>query len=425
MALEINTIRAGYYSGNPRIIQTVGPNYTTIIAKTQTGTGSAANADTYDTVNVSSGSAGRAFVAQSYTFLAGVPYILMARFSNVVNSNPASSNSVGLTFISTSNITYGGGSPKVTSDGLWCVAIQYSVDTATTFRVGVGMSMNAANCSATISDVSLYRLNSFPTVGSPIPPTRGAWDGLYKHQSYSSTWGNTYSALGLVTEAAQGAGLSGTPDQYRVGVFVSDSFGNDNQDWPAPLAQNYGMVLYGGAWPGQPMSYFDTKADDVFSRSGLTDVGDALPTFAICQSSINSADAGQTSAQMIATMTSIINKARSHGLKPFVTNMTPFGTSMSAGEKTEMQAYNAALPALCASLQAVLIDVNTVVTDPANSSNLLPAYDNGDGIHLNATGAAAYAAEINRAIVYSRQWALFNRRPSLIPSLIGSVVSTG
>ena len=395
---EITNMYGSVVGGNPEILPPRGPSYTTIVTKTASGTGTATDVDTYDTVDLVSGSSGRAFIAQSYTFKANKTYLLMARFSNVVNSNPSSTNSVGLTFISTANIALGGGSPKVNSDGLWAVLVQYSVDTTTTFRIGVGMSNNVVNCSARVSEYSLYELPSFVPVGGALPPTRGAWTGKSKPVVSRLNAVNTYDATGKVTENA--LVLSPRTDTYvpyRVGVYVSDSFGNDVGDWPDILS-GYGYALFGGSWPGQNLSYFLTKADNVFARTGLTNAGDAKPDFAICQSSINSVSSNHTAAQMLSDMAALINKASTQGLRVFVTNCTPFGTGgMTSQQETELKSYNAGLPSLCASLNAILVDVYTLVSDPSNRSNLLSEYTT-DGKHLSSAGVSVYASALNTAI---------------------------
>jgi lysophospholipase L1-like esterase len=46
-----------------------------------------------------------------------------------------------------------------------------------------------------------------------------------------------------------------------------------------------------------------------------------------------------------------------------------------------------------------VIDVEPVVRDPANPVNLLPAYDSGDHLHLNAAGYRAMADVIEVALL--------------------------
>lgn len=402
MALEITNIWAVAKSGNPLLVGNVSPASITGLGKTQLTTGTVVDLVANESVTVNSNTSGRAFVSHSLTFSANKSYLVMARFSNVVLGGTAAINRMCLRSTAGTNITYGTNSRVVTGDGLYAFVVQHSVETAAIIRAGAGTDSGITGSSANISDLCVYRIPSFIDVNGAIPPPLGAYTSLVRRGlAFATQFANTYASTGLVTEAAMAVPLAGAKEKYRVGCYVSDSFGNDTGDWPDYLSSTYGYALFGGSWPGMTMSYFNAHAADVFSRTGVGFIGDALPDFAICQSSLNSANQGHTSATMLSDMTGLITKALAAGLKPFVTNMTPYGPTMSGAEQTELLAYNAALPALCASLGAVHIDVYTLVSNPADRSVLIAGYTT-DQIHLSATGVAVYADAVNAAIVLTR-----------------------
>ena len=422
MALEITNNWVGTRPGNPTIIRNTGSTISiTAMTKSPTASGTIVDLVANTSITVNSNTAGRAFMSHSITMLANKTYVAMARFSNVVLGGTAAVNRMAIRTTIGANLAYGANSKTVLGDGLWAIVVQYSVDTATIIRFGTGTDTTITGASADISDFCVFQVPDFIADNGAIPPVIGAHTSLFRRAfAFNTKFANTYSSTGLVTEAAQTVPLDGVREKYRVGCYVSDSFGNDNGDWPDYLAQTYGYALFGGSWSGQNMAYFDARAADVFARTGLGYSGDTLPDFAICQSSLNSANSGHTSATMLADMTGLITKAKAEGLKPFIPNMTPYGATMSGAEETQLLAYNAALPALCASMGAVHIDVYTLVSDPSNRAVLLPAYTS-DGIHLNATGVAVYADAINDAIVIRRNQENGNR--PLIGNLLGSLIS--
>lgn len=431
MALEITNTWNCAKSGNPVLIATTGPTYTTLITKSQLTGGTVTNVDTYNTVDVSSGASGRAFIANTLTLKANTPYVIMARFESVVLDGAATENRMCVKMTNSADLTLGDTSATVAGSGIYAIVVQYGVEKTVDFRIGTGANSAVSNCSARISGVTIFELPAFVPVGGNLPPIRDYSGVTRGHLAFATEFANSYDVNGLVTEAAQTVALSGSYEKYRVGVYVSDSFGNDVGDWPNLLSYNYKIALCGGSWSGQTMEYFNARATDVFTMSGVTQLGDAIPDFALIQSSLNSVNSAQTASQMLTTMSSLIDKARSAGLKPFCLTITPFGAGMTTTEREEREAYNASLQFLCASKNAVYIDISDVLSDPADRKVLLAAYDSGDGIHPNSTGWTAYANFVAAAIERNRLvqssmdvlTAKYRARSSLIPSIIGSIVS--
>lgn len=422
--LEVTNTWANTRKGNPTIVVNISPASITSLPKTQLTTGTVVDLVSNESVRVNSNTGGRAFVATSLMSLkAGVSYVAMARFANVVLGGTASSNRLGIALTTTTNIVAGSTSSIAAAiDGLFAIVFQFSVDSSVGVRLGSGLSSASSGNSADISDFCIYRLPEFIGVNEAIPPPIGLYKPVYRRGlAFSTVFANTYSSVGLVTEAAMTVPLTETPSKYRVGCYVSDSFGNDSGDWPDYLAQTYGYSMFGGSWSGANMVYFKARALDVFLRTDVGFTGDAEPDFAICQSSLNSANSGYTADAMLGDMEDIILLAQFAGLTAFVTNMTPYGTTMSLAKETELLAYNAALPELCYRLGAKLIDVYSLVSDPSNRKNLLPAYTS-DEIHLNAAGVAVYAEAVNLAISQARQ--TFAANFKLLNQVIQAVISS-
>jgi lysophospholipase L1-like esterase len=424
MALEITNTWAGVKSGNPTLIRSVGSTVTgiTSLTKTQLTTGTVVNTVANTSVTVNSNTGGRAYVGLSVTLTANKFYVVMARFTNVVLGGAADTNRMAIKFTSAANLVAGSRSISIASDGLWAIVVSYSVTASYSLRIGSGADSATTGNSAVISDYAFYEIPEFVATGGVIPPPPGDYTALARYgAAFAKLWANTYTTTTAVSENAATVNNPAAKTKYCVGCYVSDSFGNDSGDWPDYLAKTYGYLLFGGAWTGQNMAYFKARALDVFLLTDVGFIGDAKPDFAVCQSSLNSANSGHTAATMLTDMEDIILLAQLAGLTAFVTNMTPYGTTMSLAEETELLAYNAALPELCYRLGAKLIDVYSLVSDPSDRKNLLPAYTS-DEIHLNAAGVVVYADAVNLAISKARQTSAPNFK--VLNQVIQAVISS-
>lgn len=91
-----------------------------------------------------------------------------------------------------------------------------------------------------------------------------------------------------------------------------------------------------------------------------------------------------------------VDEIAATGAEVVYSNLAPFGTysGYTAAKETERLAFNAAMASWCSGHPTQkCVDLNTAMWDPANHTNLLPAYS-GDGLHWNATGQAAAATAI-------------------------------
>lgn len=99
---------------------------------------------------------------------------------------------------------------------------------------------------------------------------------------------------------------------------------------------------------------------------------------------------------LIAAYTSLARQARTLNIKPYAATITPFGTSST---------YTATLEGIRQTVNGWIrnnnvfenhIDFDAVVRDPANPTNLLPAYVyQNDGLHINTAGYQAMVDSVD------------------------------
>ncbi|KAJ9120036.1 hypothetical protein QFC22_002933 [Naganishia vaughanmartiniae] len=119
---------------------------------------------------------------------------------------------------------------------------------------------------------------------------------------------------------------------------------------------------------------------------GVNDIGTAAP---------NAADQNATVARVISAFEQIATRLHAQRKYAYIATITPFGNnSYDDGYYRENSrlAINSWIRGNTA-FDAVL-DFDAAVRDPANMTRILPAYDSGDGLHMNPTGYGAIAASI-------------------------------
>jgi len=119
--------------------------------------------------------------------------------------------------------------------------------------------------------------------------------------------------------------------------------------------------------------------------AGVNDIGVAASA-AVAQDLI---DAYQT----------MLSAARAAGVRSYGMPILPFGGSMydSPAHETARQTVNTWIRA--AGHFDAVIDLETVVRDPSHVTRLLPAYDQGDHLHLNGVGYQAMADAIDLSLL--------------------------
>ena len=181
----------------------------------------------------------------------------------------------------------------------------------------------------------------------------------------------------------------------------SDTDGNDR--WPDDLARrlqahasttNVAVVNLGiggnGIFAGLGPSAVKRFDRDVLEQSGAR--------WLIVFEGVNDIGgdrSGTIATNLIAAYRRFANQAHTHDLLAYGATITPFGKSFyfSTAHELARQAVNAWWRTN--NVYDGVIDFDAVVRDPINSTNLLPAYNSGDGLHLNPTGYRAMAEAIN------------------------------
>lgn len=103
---------------------------------------------------------------------------------------------------------------------------------------------------------------------------------------------------------------------------------------------------------------------------------------------------GTVATNLISAYTKFIKQAQAHSIATYGATITPFGGNryFSISHEAARQAVNHWMRTN--ELADGVIDFDAVVRDPVTLTNLLRAYDSGDGLHLNPAGYKAMANAI-------------------------------
>jgi lysophospholipase L1-like esterase len=110
---------------------------------------------------------------------------------------------------------------------------------------------------------------------------------------------------------------------------------------------------------------------------------------------VNDIGGGRTETALINAYSELIEKARARNISAYGVTITPFGGNgyyTDAHERTR-QAVNNWIRT--SGKYDTVIDFDATVRDPASPTNLLSAYDSGDGLHLSPAGYKAMADAID------------------------------
>lgn len=194
-----------------------------------------------------------------------------------------------------------------------------------------------------------------------------------------------------------------------LGDSITDGRGSTtdaNNRWPDNLAQrlnanapttNVGVINMGiggnGVFAGLGPSAVARFDRDVINQSG--------PRWLIVFEGVNDIGGdvnGTIATNLIAAYTQFIAKAHAHNLLAYGATITPFGGNgyFTPSHEASRQTVNAWIRTN--NLYDGVIDFDTVVRDPVTLTNLLSAYNSGDGLHLNPTGYQAMANAIDLSL---------------------------
>ena len=188
-----------------------------------------------------------------------------------------------------------------------------------------------------------------------------------------------------------------------LGDSITDGRGSTtdgNNRWPDVLAQRLlanaptagvgvvnmgigGNAIFGGLGPAA-VKRFDR---DVLNQSGAR--------YVIIFEGVNDIGGGTTETTITNALAQFVAKAHARNLLAYGATITPFGGNSyyTPAHETARQAVNNWIRT-SGKFDAV-IDFDAVVRNPTTRTNLISAYDSGDGLHLNPTGYQAMAGAID------------------------------
>jgi len=118
---------------------------------------------------------------------------------------------------------------------------------------------------------------------------------------------------------------------------------------------------------------------------------------------VNDIRVGTSAATAFATWQTLANNIISKGTLNFIgCTITPFKNytgAWTSAKETELLSYNASITAWGVNNNKRIIDINALLRDPGDSTQLLPAYNAGDDLHPNETGTYVIAQAVHDAII--------------------------
>jgi len=423
MALEINIIRAKSDATKaPRMPLNLVETSFAGWAPINSGSGAAPSVTggtNGDTVVFAKSSlvAGKSYVGTSFTGKAGKSYAVGCYMAAQSGTLDTEVNNI----FTNASISAGETGIRFSNVARWfCTRFTCDTDGTILVRLGIGCDGDddATSTSLTLSKPFVYEIES---ATANCPEYVAGWGNQTSAEqraaAFSYANGNTVAASGQITlngsEAVPLAGIN----PYTVGLFVSDSFGNSETEWPQLMVNSNGhLLLLGNSTSGDSMADMDTRLNDVLNMDSFDYTGNVPPTFAILQGSVNSPNESQTADQMIATVASMIDKTLALDIAPIVTNIAPYGqgAGFAIAKGQELAAYNQRLQGVCAAKGVAHVDIYSLLVG-TDGYSLKAAYDSGDGVHPNEAGSQVIANALNQALVSSSGAGAF-RAVTYIPS---------
>lgn len=308
-------------------------------------------------------------------------------------------------------------SPEVNNieNGERAVVVEANATGNCLFRVGFGIDNNdtSATDGATfkISNVQIEELpvgQSVPSEQVNVTQKRELPSSpLYDTGNNRFTVGFAQDVLGTLGTPASGGLLTESysgPYSFvnNFGITcITDSFGDENDEF---------VRLYETANPDKfvnAVSKGGTRLNQVTNQviEGALTQGSIYNALAaqsgiiVIQRCVNDIFADETAVDIYAVLEGLVTYAKTNGITVVVANCPPFGDygSYTAARETQALAYNVLVEALAASDdQVFLFDVFDVMEEPGTFT-IKAAYD-ADGLHPNAAGSAALAAELETVI---------------------------
>ncbi|GHG14084.1 MULTISPECIES: GDSL-type esterase/lipase family protein [Amycolatopsis] len=233
------------------------------------------------------------------------------------------------------------------------------------------------------------------------PPDSGDHTADVSGDAFTATVGSTYvvSAVDVHNVALRGVvvpfgssvvdGIGSTPGANR---RWADDLARRIVAASAPLAvANAGVsgTTSARSCPGMPPSVAGLDAASRLDRDVLALHG---VTAVIYYYGTNDLAYGCDAATILDSYRAVFARLRAAGVSVFVTPSTP---RPGYGDQANLARHEIALFVkrwnTCGGTCSGVVDFDTVLADPLKPNSILPAYDNGDGIHANAAGQQALA----------------------------------
>tara|TARA_R110000787_G_scaffold77544_1_gene170325 strand:+ start:43 stop:1578 length:1536 start_codon:yes stop_codon:yes gene_type:complete len=403
MTLRVNLIRSAEKSLTPRVQRGL---VVTDLDRWGTFASGTAALPTYsgtgkDTATFTkTAGAGRSFLGTSVDVVAGKTYT----FGAFVNSRAGTLSAKNIF----TNATISEGSVDIrdnNADRWWCVKFTSAATETITVRIGIG-----ANADETGSVTSMVMSKPFffeiPSISSAIPEYVAGYQDMGLSVRPAAAFSHAPGGYLTADEGGQvdftttyGIALK-TPlisRPYTVGMFVGDSFSNDNSEWPNQLVSLDGqMVLLGNGTSGASLADLDSVFQDLIDLDSFDYTGDVKPEFIIIQGSVNSPNESATVDQMLASYLSMINKAKAAGIYPIVTNIAPYGQSSSYTSNNEgvyLSGLNQRLEAFAKLNGAAFVDIFSALVN-STGYQMKAEYVSADTLHPNEAGSIKIAETI-------------------------------
>ncbi len=197
-------------------------------------------------------------------------------------------------------------------------------------------------------------------------------------------------ALGDSITAGHGLTLSSVPE-WNPNPADSTSRQRTNEDethsWPYRLGQKYTPAVWvanrgvdadetGDAKTRLSSDIIDQGAKRCVVMLGTNDIRNNTP--------LSTAE---------SNISSIASTLASNGIEVVLCSIPP-SNQFNATQNANKASLNSYIQNLCTTNGYAFVDIHSVLEDPNNLNNLLPAYDAGDGLHLSNSGLQAVADEV-------------------------------
>lgn len=337
---------------------------------------------------------------------------LRVRFSNAYGNSPVAMNSVHIALASGAG-SAGGGSINTATDK----ALTFNGASSITIPAGEAVFSDSLDfdlppltnlaISIYFGDISATAIN-----GHPGSRTTSYIESGNAVTAASMTSAKTTAHWYILTGVEVLANDS-SKTLVILGDSITDGRGSTtdkNNRWPDNLAQRLntnaptaevavvnmgigGNGIFGGLGPAA-VKRFDR---DVLGQNGAN--------WLIVFEGVNDIGGSRSetvATNLIAAYTQFAAEAHVHGLIAYDATITPFGGNhyYTSSHETARQAVNAWIRTN--NCYDGVIDFDAAVRDPAAFTNLLSAYNSGDGLHLNPAGYRAMANAINLALFTRR-----------------------